>query len=74
MSKESQISKSLMFDGKVLSGRHVRPDLEQLVWQADCEHLFEKQEQERKSRGRGRAELIICFFLQPGLVLSTEQQ
>jgi hypothetical protein len=74
MSKEFQISKSLlMFDGKVLIGGNARSDLEQPVRQAYCEHVFEKQERERKSRDRGRAELMICFFLLPGLVPSVEQ-
>ena len=63
-----------MFDGKVLIGGNARPDLERPVWQAYCEHLFEKQERERKSRGREQAELMICFFLQSGLVPPAEQQ
>ena len=63
-----------MFKGKVLIGGNATPDLEQPVWQAYCEHLFEKQERERKLRDRGQAELMICFFLQSGLVPSAEQQ
>lgn len=63
-----------MFDGKVLIEGNARPDLEQPVWQAYSEHLFEKQERERKLRGRGQAELMTCFFPQFGLVPSAERQ